>query len=91
MSTRVRVRANPGASRDAVLGRMADGCWKLSVTAVAEEGRANRALERLLARTLGVSAVRVVMGHGSRSKLVEVEGLDAAEVERRLERAVADK
>lgn len=90
MSVRVRVRAHPGAHRDAVLGRMADGRWKLSVQAAADDGRANRALERLLARALGVSVVRVVMGHGSRSKLVEVEGLEAAEVERRLERAALE-
>lgn len=91
MSARLRVRAHPGARRDTVVGRMADGCWKLSVTAAADEGRANRALERLLAHALGVNAVRVVMGHASRSKLVEIDGLDVAEVERRLERAAQEE
>ena len=87
MTVRLRVRAQPGARRNAVVGRMADGCWKVCVTAAAEEGRANRALERLLAETLEVKAVHVVQGRSSRSKLVEVEGLEPVEVERRLERA----
>ncbi len=87
MTARLRVRAQPGARRDAVVGRMADGCWKVSVRAAPERGRANRALERLLARALEVGSVRIVQGQSSRGKLVEVDGLDAAEAERRLERA----
>jgi uncharacterized protein YggU (UPF0235/DUF167 family) len=83
-SARVRVRAHPGARRDAVAGRLADGTWKASVTAAPEGGAANAALERLLSRVLGVAGVRLVRGTASRSKVFEVPGMTEAEVERRL-------
>jgi uncharacterized protein YggU (UPF0235/DUF167 family) len=84
---RVKVRVHPGARRVGVLGRLADGQWKVGVSAPPDGGAANRALERLLGEALGARGVRVVRGHASRSKLVEVDGLEEAEVERRLERA----
>ena len=56
-------------------------------TAAPVGGRANRALERLLAKRLGVpnSAVSVVVGHTGRRKVVEVEGVGEAEARRRFE------
>jgi uncharacterized protein len=58
------------------------------VAAPPERGRANAALVALLSEMLGVprSAVRIVAGHAARRKIVEVDGLDAAAVERLLER-----
>jgi uncharacterized protein YggU (UPF0235/DUF167 family) len=57
------------------------------VTAPAEHGRANAAVEVLLAEALGVprDRVRVVVGAGSPRKVVEIEGLDELEVRNRLE------
>jgi hypothetical protein len=51
------------------------------VAAAPERGRANDALIALLADALAVGKerVRVVSGHSSRRKLVEVEGLSDAE------------
>jgi len=53
-----------------------------------ERGRANEALVELLASVLEVPAasVSVVGGQRGRAKVVEVDGLAAGEVERRLER-----
>lgn len=68
------------------MGRIADGQWKVAVTAAPEGGAANRALERLLGSVLDVP-VRLVRGAGSRSKLFEAEGIEAEELRRRLERA----
>jgi uncharacterized protein YggU (UPF0235/DUF167 family) len=89
MSPRFRVRVHPGARRAGVTGRLADGAWKIAVTEAPEGGRANRALETLLADALGVARDRVgvVLGAGSRGKTVEVSGLGMDEIERRLERA----
>jgi len=84
---RVRVRAHPGAKRAQVVGRMADGQWKLSVPEPPADGRANQALTRLLSEALGGARVRIVSGMGSRGKVFEVEGLDEAEISRRLQRA----
>ena len=71
------------------MGRHGPG-WKARVAAPPERGRANRALEELLAEALGVRRDRVVVvaGHASRRKVVEVEGLEAPEVVRRLEAAL---
>ena len=79
------VKVSPNASRDAVLGWL-DDALKLSVTATPGRGRANTAVETLLARRLGLArgAVRVVAGQTQTRKRVEIAGLDAAEVRRRL-------
>ncbi len=84
-SARLRLRVSPGASRSEVVGRYREG-WKVRVAAPAERGRANEALLRLLAEALGVpkSSLRIVRGQRSREKLVAVDGLEAAEVRRRL-------
>lgn len=82
---RLRVRVAPGATRSAVAGRLGDA-WKLRVRAAPERGRANAEVVRLLADTVGVSPrnIRVVAGHTSRDKVVEIEGLSPADAERRL-------
>ena len=84
-TARIAVRLVPRASREEVLG-FAGEELRVRVTAPPVEGRANRALTRLLASKLGVakSAVRVVAGHGSRCKVVAVDGLHSHEVRARL-------
>ena len=81
----LNVKVVPGASRDRVAGRYGDGV-KVQVAAPPEGGRANRAVERLLAEALGVKAqrVRVVKGHTQPRKVVEVEGVEQGEVMGRL-------
>jgi len=80
------VRVSPGASRSEVVGRRGDS-WHVKVTAAPERGRANEAVLRLLSDRLGLpkSRLAVVAGHVARDKVVELEGLDAEEAERRLE------
>ena len=87
--TRISVVVSPGASRTELVGRHGDG-WRARIAAPPERGRANEALVGLLADLLDVSrsSVRIVGGRGGRSKVVEVDGVDAAEVERRLARKV---
>jgi uncharacterized protein len=89
-STRLRVRVSPGARRGGVAGRVGE-VWKLRVTAPAESGRANEAVVKLLAETVDVPRrqVALVSGHTAREKVVELEGVEAAEVERRLAGASA--
>ena len=81
----LRVRVQPRASRDAILG-WRDDTLRLAVTAAPVEGGANAAVRRLLAGALGVapSAVGVVRGERGRDKLVRVEGLTPAELRFRL-------
>ena len=89
-STRLRVRVSPGARRGGVAGRVGE-VWKLRVTAPAEGGRANDAVVRLLAEAVDVPRRRVslVAGHTARDKVVELEGVEEVEAERRLEGASA--
>ncbi|HEU6445343.1 MAG TPA: DUF167 domain-containing protein [Gaiellaceae bacterium] len=84
-ATRLRLRVVPGAKRSGIVGRHGDA-WKLRVTAAPERGRANEAAVQLLADTLRIQPadVRLVSGHGSRDKIVEVSGIDPSEAERRL-------
>ncbi len=79
------VKAVPRAARDEIVGWL-DGHLKVKVAAPPQDGKANAAIEALLAAALGVrkSAVRIVAGHGAARKRVEIEGLTPAEVERRL-------
>lgn len=60
---------------------------RVRVTAAPEDGRANRAVIELLSERLGIpkSALSVAGGAASRRKWIEVEGLEEAEVWRRLE------
>ena len=82
---RISVTVSPGARRSALVGRHGEG-WRARVAAVPEHGRANEALCKLLAAALSVppGSVRVVAGHGARAKIVEIDGLEPAEIERRL-------
>jgi hypothetical protein len=88
-TARLTVRLTPRADRDAVVGfEGATGdTLRVRVTAPPVEGRANAALVRVLATRLGVgrSAVRVVAGHGARTKIVAVDGLTLEAVRARLD------
>ena len=77
----LNVKVVPGASRDRVAGRYGDGV-KVQVSAPPEGGRANRAVEQVLAAALGVKAqqVRVVKGHTRPRKVVEIDGVGQAEL-----------
>ena len=81
----LKVRVTPGA-RESAIGEWVDGVLRVKVREVAEKGRANEAVARLLAMRLGVAAGDVVLKRGatSREKLFEVARLDDAETGRRL-------
>lgn len=83
----IRLRVTPGASRDEVVGVVAgaDDDLRLSVRvrAVPEKGRANKAVERLIAEILDVSrgCVSVAAGATGRAKTVRLEA-DPVQVKR---------
>jgi uncharacterized protein YggU (UPF0235/DUF167 family) len=78
---RFGVRLTPRGGLDRVDG-VVDGTLRARVAAAAVEGAANQALLRLIADELHVprSAVRLVAGATARTKVVGVEGIDAAAV-----------
>lgn len=70
--TRIAVRVTPRASRARLV---AEGeVLRAYVTVVPEDGKANAAVQALLARALGVAKSRLVLvrGQTSRDKLFEV-------------------
>jgi len=87
---RLRLRVAPGARRSEIAGRHGDA-WRVRVTAPPDRGRANDEVLELLAAALDVRRrqLRLVAGASSRDKVVELDGIDAGEAERRLERVVA--
>jgi uncharacterized protein (TIGR00251 family) len=78
-NAQITVRLQPRGRRDELVG-MRDGVLVARVSAPPVDGRANRALCRLIADHAGVAAskVAIVRGARSRDKVVEIEGIDAA-------------
>jgi uncharacterized protein (TIGR00251 family) len=77
---KVFLRLTPKASRNAIAGVGVDGNGqkqvRATVTAVPENGKANTALIKLLAKTAKwpKSSVEIVAGHTDRNKVLEISG-----------------
>jgi uncharacterized protein YggU (UPF0235/DUF167 family) len=80
------VRLTPSGGADRIDGAARDPEGKLylkaRVRAAPEDGKANAALETLIAKAFGVAkgAVSVARGHKARLKTVEIEGVSEAEI-----------
>lgn len=83
----VAIKAIPNAPRSEVVGWLGDAL-KVKVHAPPVEGRANEALCEFLADTLGLPrrAVSVLRGDTSRQKLVRIDGIALADLQRRFPR-----
>lgn len=83
--TVIAVKVVPRASRDEIVGWL-DGQLKVRVQAPPQDGRANRAVEALLADALELKKAAVVVagGFGSAHKRVEIAGLTREEIVARL-------
>jgi uncharacterized protein (TIGR00251 family) len=84
-SVTLKVRLQPRASRDGIDGLHGDAL-KVKVTAPPLEGRANKAVKKLLAEQLGLppSQIEIIAGERSREKLLRISGISRAEMERAL-------
>lgn len=78
----VKVRVQPKASRDAIVGEHG-GALKIAVTAAPEKGRANRAVIEVLAKALGLrrSSIEITAGSASRDKTLALGGARREAVE----------
>jgi len=79
------VHAQPGARQAALRGLHGDAI-KVAVKEAAQDGKANKAIEAFIAKSLGVakSSVSVVSGQSSRSKRIFIED-DTSELLRAVE------
>jgi len=82
---RIEVRLRPRGQADELRG-FEDGVLQARVSAPPVDGKANKALCRLVAKRAGVapSRVSILRGEKSRQKLLLVEGLDESELIGRL-------
>ena len=82
---RLTVKVIPKSSRDSIAGWVGDAL-KVCVTAAPERGKANAAVEAVLADALGLARgrVRTVAGLTSPRKILEIDGVAPAELHRRL-------
>jgi uncharacterized protein (TIGR00251 family) len=83
------VRAQPGGRRNEIRG-VQQGMLKVSVTQVAEKGKANKALAEVLCRQLGLrkSQIELVAGETSPQKRFLVREVTAAELSARIAAAL---
>ncbi|MCH8815425.1 MAG: DUF167 domain-containing protein [Chloroflexi bacterium] len=81
----LKVRVSPGARSDTVVGWMED-VLRIRVKAPPERGKANDAVLRFIASTLGLPAAQVTLRRGgsSRNKLLYVDSMTDDEVRKRL-------
>ncbi|WP_018146579.1 DUF167 family protein [Henriciella marina] len=93
---RLSVRMTPNASADRVEGPATDDAGRLylkvRVRAVPEKGKANKAVEVVLAKELGLpkSAVRVVTRETSRIKGVDIDTEPGSAAARQIEEWMGD-
>ncbi len=76
-SVRLTVKVSPGASRNEIAGYR-DDVLLVKIAAAPEKGKANRELIDFLSRKLDVrkSDISVLRGETSRTKILEIYGVD---------------
>lgn len=84
-SYKLPVKVIPGSSRSGIAGWLGDAL-RVRVTAPAERGKANAAVEALLREILDLpsAGVRIIAGGSSPRKTVEIVGLSESEIRKRL-------
>lgn len=81
----IRVRVQPKASREGVIGEV-EGRVRIALTAPPVDGAANAALVAFMAKTLGLPkrGVEITAGTRGREKTIRVDGLRLNEVRAKL-------
>jgi uncharacterized protein (TIGR00251 family) len=78
----VKVRVQPKAARDAIVGEHG-GALKVAVTAAPEKGKANKAVVEVFSKALGIpkSSIELVGGATSRDKTFAIRGASREAIE----------
>lgn len=90
LGTVLPVRAQPGASRSGIRGEQ-DGMLKVSVTQIAEKGKANKALATVLSKALSLrkSQVELIAGETSAAKRFLIRETTVEQLTHRLAEVLA--
>jgi uncharacterized protein len=85
------VLAHPGSKRDGILGERA-GALRVAVTAPPEKGKANVAIQSVLAEALACKAKQITLlsGETSRRKRFLIEGITPQALQLRLTALIAE-
>jgi uncharacterized protein len=85
LTVSLSVKVQPGAGRNAVVGRI-NGIWKFKIAAAPEKGKANKELVDFLSSLLNIrkDQINILKGQTAHHKIIAVAGLDEAEIVRRL-------
>ena len=84
--TAIDVKVIPRSSKDEIVGKK-DGVYRIKLTAPAIEGKANKALLKLLAKKLGLPKreIRIISGERSRMKSIRIDRLTLEQVKKLLQ------
>lgn len=82
----LHIRVQPKASKNEIGDVLEDGTLKVRVTAPPEDGKANAAVIKLIAKRLKIapSALEITRGHTSRNKTIDIAELADDELRQRL-------
>lgn len=85
------VRAQPGSKRNEIRG-IQDGALKVCVTQIPEKGKANKAIQKQIAASLGLrsSQVELVSGETAAQKKFVLHGVVLQEIRDKIEMLVSD-
>jgi uncharacterized protein (TIGR00251 family) len=83
---KLKLKVVPKSSRNAIAGWLGERL-KVCVSAPPDKGKANAAIELLLAEALDLpkGSVRIIAGHASPEKTVEIAGCTMEEIRRQLD------
>lgn len=86
------VHAQPGSRRNEIVGEH-DGRLKIAVTQVAEKGKANKAILKLLAKELGLSKPRleITIGETASRKTVRISNVSIRNMSDRIQSLVENR
>jgi uncharacterized protein len=82
---RLTIKVHPRAKRSGIAGRLGE-VWKVDLAAPPVDGKANDECIRFFAELANVPRVRIVTGASGRLKVLEIEGMEQAELEEIMER-----
>ena len=74
----ITIKVIPNSSRNKISEKFFDEknqeCWKINLTAVAEDGKANAALIKFLAKEFKISKskIEIIRGETSRNKMIRI-------------------
>lgn len=70
----LNIRVSPRSSQNKIVGAMADGALKITLTAAPVDGAANEALIKLLSDYFSVPKynIKIIKGKRSKNKVVEI-------------------